>query len=190
MAAYDAVYLSGDSFPQDEHIEDAVRSRLSRNFAHWINQQEIHRICGIHHFDGAMDARQMALLRVKTTLDATRPWVLFGRSSGCRVATLFAADNDALAVICLGYPFRHPDGPDEPARFQHLATMTTPTLIIQGLHDAYGGSNFPLHYTLSTAVEVQYVDCAHDFRITAPMWNAVAYRIAAFLTKAAATGRR
>lgn len=106
------------------------------------------------------------------------------------MATLFAADNDALAVICLGYPFRHPDGAEEPNRFQHLATMTTPTLIIQGLHDAYGGSNFPLHYTLSTAVEVQYVDCAHDFRITAPMWNAVAYRIAAFLTKAEAAGKR
>jgi len=190
MAAYDAVYLSGDSFPHDEHIEDAVRSRLFSNFAHWINQHDINRICGGHAFNGAMEARRADLRRLKNSGDAGNPWILFGRSSGCRVATLYAAENAALAVVCLGYPFRHPDGPEEPERFAHLATMTTPTLIIQGLHDAYGGSNFPLYYRLSAAVEVQYVDCAHDFRITGPMWNAVAYRIAGFLTKAAPSGTR
>lgn len=189
MAACDAIFLSGDSFPQDRHIEQAVKVRLSSNFAHWIDQDAINRMSGIHQFNAAMEARQAALRRLRNMRTAL-PWVVFSRSSGCRVATLFAGEAAALAIVCLGYPFRRPNGPEEPQRFQHLATITTPTLIIQGIHDAYGGRAFPQHYRLSAAVDVQFVDCDHEFRIAPSMWDAVANRIAGFLAKSMVAAQR
>jgi hypothetical protein len=40
-------------------------------------------------------------------------------------------------LVCLGYPF-HPVGKPERLRIEHLKTIRTPTLIIQGERDPFG----------------------------------------------------
>ena len=91
--------------------------------------------------------------------------VILSRSAGGRLATLSA---DALAlrgVICLGYPFRHPECADEPARYQHLATVQTPCLILQGTEDVYGRKGRVDDYPLAPATQLQWVATDHDFRL-------------------------
>lgn len=94
--------------------------------------------------------------------DASRVVVL-SRSAGGRIASLIADEVGFGHVVCLGYPFKHPDHPDEPARYRHLATLQTPMLILQGTQDAYGGLGLEHRYTLSPRIQLHYVDTEHDF---------------------------
>ncbi len=88
------------------------------------------------------------------------PVVLLGRSSGARIATLCADELGVSGVICLGYPFRHPDMGDEPERYMHLRNIKTPTLIVQGTRDVYGGFG---EYDLSSKIHTLYINTDHDF---------------------------
>ncbi|KAB0579987.1 hypothetical protein F7Q92_13700 [Ideonella dechloratans] len=93
--------------------------------------------------------------------------IVFARSSGGRVASL-VADGLALShIVCLGYPFRHPEAGDEPERYRHLATLRTPMLIVQGRHDVYGGAEVALRYPLSPQVRLRVVEADHDFHLDA-----------------------
>ena len=93
--------------------------------------------------------------------------IVFARSSGGRVVSL-VADELALAhIVCLGYPFRHPEAGDEPERYRHLATLRTPMLIVQGRHDVYGGAEVAQRYPLSPQVRLRVVEADHDFRLDA-----------------------
>ncbi len=47
-----AFFLSGDSFPQDDHIEAALATRLARSFGAWVNTHEILRMIGVQEFNG------------------------------------------------------------------------------------------------------------------------------------------
>ena len=54
-----------------------------------------------------------------------------GKSMGGRIASLVADDADVAGLVCLGYPF-HPTSKPEQLRTEHLKTIKTPTLIVQG----------------------------------------------------------
>lgn len=87
-----------------------------------------------------------------------------GKSMGGRMASMIADEVGALALVCFGYPF-HP--PDEPAqtRVQHLATLATPTLILQGSRDPFGTPDDVAAYDLSAAIRVHWLpDGDHDLR--------------------------
>lgn len=105
---------------------------------------------------------------LKRTIQKTashHPPIILARSAGGRISSLIADELGVKHIICLGYPFKHPEMPDEPERYAHLKTLKTPMLIIQGIHDKYGGADISEQYPLSTAIEVFYVDTNHEFTI-------------------------
>lgn len=92
------------------------------------------------------------------------PLWLAGKSMGGRMASLLADDLGAAGLICLGYPF-HPAGKPERLRTEHLATLATPTLIVQGERDALGTRAEVAGYALAPTLEVQWIATAdHDLK--------------------------
>jgi len=92
------------------------------------------------------------------------PLWLAGKSMGGRMASLLAEELGAAGLICLGYPF-HPAGKPERLRTEHLATLVTPTLIVQGERDALGSREEVAGYVLAPAIEVQWIATAdHDLK--------------------------
>ena len=89
--------------------------------------------------------------------------IILARSSGGQVASLVADELNINHLICLGYPFKHPQKDVEPERYLHLEYIKTPTLIIQGINDEYGGSDIQEKYKLSKKVEIFFVDTNHNF---------------------------
>jgi hypothetical protein len=87
-----------------------------------------------------------------------------GKSMGGRMATMVADELGADGVVCLGYPF-HPAGRPERTRVEHLASLRTPTLILQGERDALGDPDDVAGYALSPAIEVIWLgDGDHDLK--------------------------
>jgi pimeloyl-ACP methyl ester carboxylesterase len=171
-----AFFLSGDSFPEDSYIEDALRSRLQPAFSELIGQRDILTRAGARQFDPSTAGR-LALLDQLVPPQA----VLIGRSSGARVASLFATHKAVAAVVCIGYPFREPDRVLAPDRFAHLARIVVPTLIVQGLRDRYGGAELTENYALSPSVTIRFIDCTHEFQVPPGEWDAIGQIILRFL---------
>ena len=94
------------------------------------------------------------------------PLVIGGKSMGGRIASLLA---DPLAVqgcLCLGYPF-HPPGKPTQLRTEHLAALSTPTLILQGERDSFGGRGEVDTYPLSPQIQLQWLTAGdHSFKPT------------------------
>ena len=88
-----------------------------------------------------------------------------GKSMGGRMATMLAAQRGlGDAVVCLGYPF-HPPGKPERLRIEHLRTLTTPTLIVQGTRDPFGGPDEVAGYDLSSSIQLHWLeDGDHGFK--------------------------
>ena len=95
--------------------------------------------------------------------------IILSRSSGGRVSSLIADQLGIKHVVCLGYPFKHPDHGDEPERYAHLAQLKTPMLIIQGVDDEYGGLEIEDKYVLSEKIEVSFLNTNHNFDISDAM---------------------
>jgi len=101
-------------------------------------------------------------------LKAKGPLIIGGKSMGGRVASMIANDLYAkgriAGLLCLGYPF-HPVGKPEQLRTQHLATMKTPALIVQGTRDPFGTREEVAAYTLSKRIEILWLeDGDHDLK--------------------------
>jgi len=106
-----------------------------------------------------------------------RPLFLGGKSLGGRVASLLldalsrggsAAEEDlgetVRGGICLGYPF-HPPGKPERLRTEHLQTLRTPTLILQGERDPFGRPEEVAGYALSPQLQLQWIPHGdHSFK--------------------------
>lgn len=94
--------------------------------------------------------------------------VIGGKSMGGRVASMVADElhtaGRIAGLVCLGYPF-HPPGKPEQLRTRHLATLQTPTLIVQGTRDPFGTKDEVLGYTLSDRIEILWLpDGDHDLK--------------------------
>jgi len=90
--------------------------------------------------------------------------VIGGKSMGGRIASLIAADAGVDGLVCLGYPF-HPVGKPDQLRVEHLKTIKTPTLILQGDRDPFGNREEVAAYKLSRAVQVHWLkDGDHSFK--------------------------
>ena len=106
-----------------------------------------------------------------------RPLFLGGKSLGGRVASLLldalsdggsAAEEDlgdtVRGGICLGYPF-HPPGKPERLRTEHLQTLQTPMLILQGERDPFGRPEEVAGYALSPQLQLQWIPHGdHSFK--------------------------
>ncbi|MBV2133000.1 alpha/beta hydrolase [Pseudomonas sp. MAP12] len=92
------------------------------------------------------------------------PWAIGGKSMGGRMASLLADELAPTALVCLGYPF-HAAGKPEKPRVAHLATLATPTLIVQGERDALGNRERVAGYLLSPAIRLLWLSSAdHDLK--------------------------
>jgi predicted alpha/beta-hydrolase family hydrolase len=115
-----------------------------------------------------------------------------GKSMGGRMASMVADEVGATALVCLGYPF-HPPGRPERTRTAHIAGLRTPTLIVQGTRDPFGGPDDVATYTLSPAIRLHWVeDGDHDLKPRAASgrtqrqnWNEAVAAVVAFLDEAA-----
>ncbi|MCS5693579.1 alpha/beta hydrolase [Cyanobium sp. FGCU-6] len=99
-----------------------------------------------------------------------QPLVLAGKSMGGRVASLLVDElAEAAGVrgcLCLGYPF-HPPGRPLQLRTEHLASLHSPTLILQGERDSFGRREEVAGYSLSQHVQVQWIPAGdHSFKPT------------------------
>jgi len=127
-----------------------------------------------------VDGKQRAPDRLPRLLAAFReqvgrwqdqgPLVLGGKSMGGRIASLLvdelASHADVRGCLCLGFPF-HPPGKPAQLRTDHLATLNTPTLILQGERDPFGRRAEVETYALSAAIDVQWIPSGdHSFKPT------------------------
>ncbi len=89
--------------------------------------------------------------------------VIGGKSMGGRMASLVADEAGVRGLVCLGYPFHppgrsgHPPGRLKNTRTEHLATLKTPTLIVQGERDALGKRDEVAAYDLSPAIRLHWI---------------------------------
>lgn len=92
------------------------------------------------------------------------PLFIGGKSMGGRVASMIADEVRPQGLVCFGYPF-HPPGRPEKTRTDHLETLSTRALILQGTRDPLGKPGDVAGYSLSSAVEVQWLESGdHDFK--------------------------
>jgi predicted alpha/beta-hydrolase family hydrolase len=90
--------------------------------------------------------------------------VIGGKSMGGRIASLVADGAAAAGLICLGYPF-HPTGDPEKLRIEHLKTIKTPTLILQGERDPFGNKAEVTGMKLSKNIRLHWLaDGDHSFK--------------------------
>ncbi len=81
------------------------------------------------------------------------PLVAGGRSSGARVACRTAEATGAVGVLCLAFPLQPPRrAQPAPSRLPELDAVTVPTLVVQGVRDAFG---MPPAGLRRTVVQVQ-----------------------------------
>ena len=99
-----------------------------------------------------------------------RPLFIGGKSMGGRVASLLinelADSNGVRGCLCLGYPF-HPPGKPLTLRTEHLASLQTSTLILQGERDTFGKRGEVEAYALSARVQLEWIPSGdHSFKPT------------------------
>ena len=90
--------------------------------------------------------------------------VIGGKSMGGRIASLIAGEAGVAGLVCLGYPF-HAVGKPDRLRIEHLQTIKTPTLIVQGERDSFGSREQVAAFKLSPAIRVEWLeDGDHSFK--------------------------
>jgi uncharacterized protein len=105
---------------------------------------------------------------------------------GGRIASMIADEVGAAALICLGYPF-HPPGNPNKARTEHLYTLRTPTLILQGARDPFGGRDEVAALNLPRKVRVRWLaDGEHSFKPRKASGRTEAQNLAEAVDEAAA----
>lgn len=80
-----------------------------------------------------------------------------GKSMGGRFATMIADEAAVDGIVCLGYPF-HPPGKPDQLRVEHLRSLRTPLLILQGTRDALGSREEVSSMELSPAVRIEWLE--------------------------------
>jgi hypothetical protein len=83
--------------------------------------------------------------------------VIGGKSMGGRIASMVADELDVAGLLVFGYPF-HPVGTPEKLRTEHLASLKTPALIVQGTKDKFGTRGEVESYALSKAIRVEWIE--------------------------------
>ena len=92
-----------------------------------------------------------------------RPVYLLTQSAGGIAASMIANEVDIAGLICFGYPFKHPDLPEEPRRTAHLAKVNKDFLVIQGNQDEYRCAERARKYSLSPSITVLGISAYHDY---------------------------
>lgn len=110
-----------------------------------------------------MPVLEQTFEQVVASLSGNERVFIGGKSMGGRVATHIVDRVGARGVVALGYPF-HP--PEQPAklRIEHLRTLRTRCLIVQGTRDPLGAKAEVSSYPLSKKIKVAWLeDGEHSF---------------------------
>lgn len=94
---------------------------------------------------------------------SAREVFVISHSAGGITASMAESEKAIKKMICFGYPFKHPEKPEEHYRTAHLSGIRKPFLIIQGHADEYGTARDASRYTLSSQVLVTSVASDHDY---------------------------
>jgi predicted alpha/beta-hydrolase family hydrolase len=87
---------------------------------------------------------------------AKGPVVMAGKSLGGRIASYLADELGARALIAFGYPY-HPPGRPEELRIEHLETLKTPALFLQGTRDVFGSPAEIEGYPLAPSIRLDWI---------------------------------
>jgi len=157
------------------------------NYIKTINLRVIQTFYGIFHwnyFNYLSDRRNLSVeLRIEKLkksilkLGTKKEIIILSRSAGGRFSSRIADELNIKHIICLSYPFKHPDEDIEPDRYLHLMNLKTPMLIIQGESDEYGGLEVKDNYIFSPNIELFFVDTNHDFKISNHDWERLLSKI-------------
>ncbi|MBM3973110.1 MAG: alpha/beta fold hydrolase [Planctomycetes bacterium] len=110
---------------------------------------------------------------------------LAGKSLGGRVGSTLADELGVRALVCFGYPFHPPKNPTK-LRTAHLASLATPTLMLQGERDPFGTRAEVAGYRLPATITVQWLpDGDHDLAPRRQSGLALADNLATATTAAA-----
>lgn len=163
------------------------------NFIKKNNLRLLKLIYGLFHwgyFKYLSDKKKLDIeIRVKQAkenllkLGKDREIVILSRSAGGRYASIVADELEINHIICLSYPFKHPEKEDEPERYLHLETLKTPMLIFQCDQDEYGGIEVKEKYKLSPNIDLVFVKGTHDFNIDKQDWELVFTKMNEVLTQ-------
>lgn len=88
---------------------------------------------------------------------------ILAHSAGGIASSLVRSSDKVKKIVCFGYPFKHPERPEESYRTKHLETYEKPFLILQGVKDSYGSAEFSRRYKLSHKIYVVSVQADHDY---------------------------
>jgi len=103
-------------------------------------------------------------LDVIASLGPPEKVIIGGKSLGGRIASLIADEARVAGLMCLGYPF-HPTGKPDKLRTEHLKSLATPTLILQGERDPFGKPEEVATYALPRRLKIQWLpDGDHSFK--------------------------
>ena len=92
------------------------------------------------------------------------PLFVGGKSMGGRFASRVADEARVRGLFALGYPF-HPPGRPDRLRTEHLRTLRTPALFLQGERDALGSRAEVEGYELARSITVHWlVDGDHSLK--------------------------
>ena len=181
------IYLAGDSYPASDKEEETVGRYLAAALGlRFISHNDL-----LSYIDSApesyrggiqVDKRVAGLKAAISSLSG--PVLLVGRSSGARVASLCADERNVAAVVCFAYPFKHPQKAEEEIRYRHLESLFTPTLVIQGIRDEYGGLVQMKKYKFSQAVRFFYVKAGHGMNLKGKTLDLVRMRIGRLIFEA------
>ena len=83
--------------------------------------------------------------------------VIGGKSMGGRMATMIADELQVAGLLVYGYPF-HPPGRPERLRTEHLVSLRTKTLIVQGTRDTFGSREEVTGYLLSERISIRWIE--------------------------------
>ncbi|MEQ8246499.1 MAG: dienelactone hydrolase family protein [Alphaproteobacteria bacterium] len=90
--------------------------------------------------------------------------VIGGKSMGGRIATMIADEQKVAGLVCFSYPF-HPAGRPQSTRTEHLRSLETPTLILQGTRDPLGNREDVDGYELNSTIALHWLeDGDHDLK--------------------------
>lgn len=169
------LFAHGAGAPMDSDFMQALAGLLSAQgigvvrfeFPYMQERRESRKRRPPNKMDELLASFQAQIDRADEELSAA-PLFIGGKSMGGRVASMLAQENfeqrRVAGAVCLGYPF-HPPGKPEKLRTQHLASLTCPTLVVQGTRDKLGNREEVAGYALAPAIEVCWLeDGDHDFK--------------------------
>jgi len=83
--------------------------------------------------------------------------VIGGKSMGARMASLVADETGVAGLVAFGFPFHAPGKPPG-ARLDHLTSLATPSLFVQGTRDALGSKEDVADYALAPSIAFHWIE--------------------------------